>query len=146
VIESMNATLDDIKQRHKITGFHLIGFSGGGNVAALLTERRDDVVSLRTVAGNLDHKLQSQIHDVSLMSHSLNAKDIAQNVSHIPQIHYVGEKDNIIHVQIVQSYKKAARSQDCIQIEVVPDMYHTSGWENIWPELILKKPFCTNKD
>lgn len=55
---------------------HLVGYSGGGAVAALVAARRHDVVSLRTVAGNLDHAEVNRIHRVSPMNGSLNAAEM----------------------------------------------------------------------
>jgi len=135
VIEAMDSALDDIKQRHQITGFNLVGFSGGGNIAVLLAAERNDVLSIRTVAGNLNHKLQSEIHNVSPMPESLNAKDVANKISHIPQIHFVGGQDKIVPAQVAQSYKRGAQS-DCVKIKVIEGVDHTKGWESVWKSLL----------
>ncbi len=140
VIEAMNSALDDMKQRHQITGFNLIGFSGGGNIAALLTALRDDVLSLRTVAGNIDHKLQSSIHGVSTMPHSLNAAEVSNQISDIPQIHFVGTEDKIVPNEVAQSYKARANNNECIQIRLLQGLSHTKGWESVWKSL-LNQPF-----
>ena len=144
VVSAMDKALDDMKHRHQITAFNLIGYSGGGNVAALLTARRDDVLSLRTVAGNLDHELQSKIHKVSMMPHSLNAKNVALDIATIPQIHFVGMQDNIVPINLSLSYKARAKPAiDCIKNEVVPSISHNKGWEENWSRLLNKKlPNC----
>ena len=130
-----------MKQRHHITAFNLIGYSGGGTVSVLLAARRDDVISLRTVAGNLDHKLQSHIHKVSMMPYSLNAKDSAQDISDIPQIHFVGAQDKIVPIDIAESYKKSARSH-CIKNKIVSNVKHHKGWTENWLTL-LNEPLPT---
>ena len=145
VIDAMNVALDDMKQRHSISKFHLIGFSGGGNVAALLAARRDDISSLRTVAGNLNHALQSKLHAVSPMPESLNAKDIAHHISHIPQIHFVGALDEVVPQSITQSYKSAAGASPCVQSLLVPNVGHAEGWESQWPMLLKHAVDCTGK-
>lgn len=142
VIGAMSAALDDIKQRHNIKNFNLIGFSGGGNVAALLAARRDDVVSIRTVAGNLDHELQSDIHGVSQMPHSLNAKDIAQSIVHIPQFHFIGGQDKIVPKDLYDSYKKASGGSDCVQSRIIEAAGHTKGWESVWKSLLSQSLDC----
>ena len=142
VIEAMDIALDDMKQRHQIKSFNLIGYSGGGNIAALLTARRDDVVSLRTVAGNLDHELQSNIHKVSLMPHSLNAKDVASDIAHIPQIHFVGAQDKIVPIELAESYKWSGNSH-CIENKIVPNVDHHRGWQENWINLLNQQlPDC----
>ena len=140
VIEAMNNALEDIKQRHQLTRFHLIGFSGGGNIAPLLANRRDDILSLRTVAGNLDHQLQSKIHNVSPMLHSLSAKDIAHHISHIPQIHFIGREDKIVPYPLYESYKNASGASQCVRSQIVEGVSHIKGWESMWKSL-LNKPF-----
>ncbi len=145
VIETMNTALDDIKARYKITGFNLIGFSGGANVAALLAAKRDDVLSLRTVAGNLDHMLLHQIHGVSQIPASLNAKDIAQTISHIPQYHFIGGKDDVVTPAIAQSFTNASGKTDCIRSEIVPGVSHNAGWVSLWPALLQRPMDCQNQ-
>ncbi len=140
VIEGMNNALEDIKRRRRITQFHLIGFSGGGNIAALLATKRKDVLSIRTVAGNLNHQLQSKIHNVSYMPASLNAQDIAPFIADIPQLHFVGGKDRIVPQEIYESYRKASGPSGCVHSHIVREAGHTQGWQSVWQEL-LKRPF-----
>ncbi len=142
VVEAMNEAIDDIKQRHHITQFNLIGFSGGGNIAALLTARRNDILSLRTVAGNLDHQIQSEIHDVTAMPHSLNAKNIADRISYIPQIHFVGATDKIVPTEVSQSYLSQMSNDSCTHRQMVPNVGHIDGWEEVWTTLLKQKPTC----
>ena len=148
VIDSMDVALSDMKQRHGVSGFHLIGFSGGGNVAALLAARRGDVLSIRTVAGNLDHVKQAALHKVSQMPHSLNAKDVANYIRHIPQVHFIGGQDDIVPYPIYASYKKAVgdfpNSSDslCVQSHTVQSASHNRGWSAVWSHLLTDYPYC----
>jgi len=143
IIDAIDDALDDIKRRYQITGFNLVGFSGGGNVAALLAARRNDVLSIRTVAGNLDHSLQSNIHDVSQMLHSLNAKDVSQNIKNIPQLHFIGGEDDIVPHDLYESYKKASGQSDCVKAHVVNTASHTDGWESVWKSLLSMPVDCS---
>ena len=136
VIESYDAALNDIKKRYDVTFFHLVGFSGGANVAALLAARRYDIASLRSVAGNLDHVLLHQVHGVSQIPASLNAKDQAGAASHIPQYHFIGGQDEIVPPSIVQSYIEAAGRRDCIYSAVIAGASHSKGWAERWPSLL----------
>ena len=49
-VETMHKALNDIKKHYGIKHFNLVGWGGGGTIAAILAARRDDVTSLRTVA------------------------------------------------------------------------------------------------
>lgn len=142
VIKAMDSALDDIKRRHQITKFNLIGFSGGGNIAALLTARRDDVLSLRTVAGNLDHQLQSDIHNVSPMLESLNAKDISNQISNVPQIHFIGGKDSVVPYALYNSYQEAAGSRNCLRAVVIEHADHVQHWNKHWTDFLKEQPVC----
>ncbi len=144
VIESFDTALNDIKKRHNAASFHLIGFSGGANIAALLAARRNDIVSLRTVAGNLDHALLHKIHGVSQIPASLNAKDEAQAANHIPQYHFIGEQDEVVPPSVAQSYIVAAQRKDCMDSAIIAGAAHDEGWARLWPSLLRRVPACKN--
>jgi hypothetical protein len=64
VISASNQAVDALKQRYGAQEIVLVGYSGGGAVAALVAARRTDVVRLVTVAGNLDHLAWTHLHSV----------------------------------------------------------------------------------
>lgn len=144
VIADMSAALDNIKKKYDIPSFDLVGFSGGGAVAALLTAERDDIDSLRTVAGNLNHVLLNQMHEVSQMPGSLNPADIAADIAHVPQHHFVGEWDEVVTPAIYDSFRVAAGPTTCMRSSIVKEVDHETGWVNIWPTL-LHAPLDCNK-
>lgn len=143
VMHAMNDALDNIKKKYDITEFNLVGFSGGGAVAALLTEERDDVATLRTVAGNLDHVKLNEMHEVSQMPNSLNPADNAAKIANIPQHHFIGEWDDVVTPAIFDSFRAAAGPSSCIRSSMVKRVDHETGWVNIWPTL-LKAPLDCN--
>lgn len=138
VLRSYHQALDTLREDHSFENFHLVGFSGGGNIAALLTAERTDIASLRTVAGNLDHRKHSEIHGVSILKGSLNAKDYAHKLANMPQHHFIGGQDFIVPPSIYESFRKASGS-NCIGSTIIPGASHTDGWDIAWPEL-LKQP------
>lgn len=142
VIDSFDEGLIKIKKKLKSDGFHLVGFSGGGAVAALLTAKRDDIKSLRTIAGNLDHVSLNKFKKVSPLSGSLNAINIANQINDIPQIHFSGSKDTTVPKWVAASFVKAARAGACVTSKVVRNAKHVSGWTNAWPSLHKKLPQC----
>lgn len=142
IITAFDKALDDIKSRHGAGGFELIGFSGGANIAALIAARRQDIVSLRTIAGNLDHKALNAYHHVSQIPYSLNAKDVASDISHLPQHHFIGMDDNIITPAIVKGFVEASGDTPCIRTTMVPGASHTKGWDQNWPRLLQLPVDC----
>jgi len=72
VVASMNLAVSHFARQAPGQAIHLAGYSGGGAVAVLIAARRNDIASLRTVAGNLDHAAVNRLHRVSHMPASLN--------------------------------------------------------------------------
>ncbi|MBI9113321.1 alpha/beta hydrolase [Maridesulfovibrio ferrireducens] len=136
--EVVNSTSEIISKLKEMTGakkIDLVGYSGGGAVAILIAMRRTDVASVRTVAGNLDHIKWTQLHGVSPLEGSLNPTDQISVKCKIPQLHYVGSNDNIIPIQIAESYCQKAGNNGLIQLKVIQGCTHSKGWANIWTSL-----------
>jgi len=131
VVESVNEVINKLKSNTE-QKIELVGFSGGGAIAVLVASLRSDVIHITTVAGNLNHKLLNKQHKVSQMPKSLNAVDVAWKISHIPQLHLVGENDTIVFPSIADSYKKASLNSEKILIKTIPNCTHTQGWEDYW--------------
>jgi len=143
VIESTNGVIDRAKKVANAETIELVGFSGGGAVAVLVAARRSDVANIRTVAGNLDHVTLHRKNNVSQLTGSLNAADVAAQLSAIPQIHFVGADDDIIEPYVAESYRSRAASAKCIEIRKISGASHTGGWVDIWPNLLsLPVPNC----
>lgn len=141
VIQSTNEVLTQIKARHPRARFLLIGFSGGGNIAALLSARRDDVSGLITIAGNLDHDALSEYHHVTPMRASLNAIHYANELKNIPQKHYVGSKDKIVPAWLTKKYTQSLNSP-CVSMEIIKGNTHHKGWEEKWPQFLKEALPC----
>lgn len=143
VIRSYNDALNKIKVQYSLHNLELVGYSGGGTLAALLAANRNDVTSLRTVAGNLDHKEHSRVHGVSMLSDSLNPIDYTARLSAIPQYHFIGGEDDIVPQSIYQSYAKHFSDQRCLNYKIVPGKDHASdNWHSDWPALLNSRAVC----
>jgi hypothetical protein len=141
VIDSLSQALDRIKARSQISTLELTGYSGGGAVAALLAEQRNDIIFLRTVAGNLDVTYVNQQHNVSAMPGSLNPIDKARQLEHLPQVHFSGEKDPVISPEVARRFVNHTGSK-CANVRMVANMDHRGPWEKEWPRLIKMTPTC----
>lgn len=143
VIDSMDAALTQLKTSGIYQGLELIGYSGGGTVALLLAARRNDIVSLRTIAGNMDHIWLSRHHRVSPLTGSLNPPDFAGHLKHLPQLHFLGEHDQTVPVGVFSSYVGFFEDERCIGLRIVPGANHRSGWLENWPQWLKERPMCT---
>jgi hypothetical protein len=142
VLKAYNDALDDIKARWDIKGFNLVGYSGGGAIAAILAGQRSDVLSLRTVAGNLDHKAHSALHNVSPLTASLNPPDYAGTLKAVPQVHFIGGQDSVVPPAILNSYLQALGPSNCVQYRFIQEASHEKGWVDKWPEFLKFTPEC----
>jgi pimeloyl-ACP methyl ester carboxylesterase len=141
VIAAVDQAVGQLATQASARGVNLVGYSGGGAVAVLVAARRNDVISLRTVAGNLDHEAVNRLHEVSPMPESLNAIDVADKVAAIPQIHFSGSDDSVVPPAIAERFR-AAVPGSCVTIETVPGATHEAPWADIWPHLVQQVPRC----
>lgn len=116
VIESYNEVLDEIKRKKHNESFTMIGYSGGGAIATILSAKRKDVKNLVTVAGNLDTKKWTTFHNISPLRGSLNPADFTKDLQDVPQTHYVGKNDKIIPLEIFQTYKQKFKDSSKINL------------------------------
>ena len=138
VITATNLGIDALK-----LGFHaqklvLIGYSGGGAVAALAAARRNDVIRLITVAGNLDHAAWTKQHHITPLSGSLNAADEWQALQYIPQMHFVGGQDKVVNREIIESYVARYPNNQQPKVHIIKDFEHQCCWAERWHELYLE--------
>jgi len=143
VISSLNHALDVLKQGSQAESLELIGYSGGGTVALLLAARRQDVNSLRTIAGNLANSFFTRYHGVSDMPKSLDPVDFVAQLQSLPQLHFVGGADDVIPVEVAEYYHSKLASPHCAQYRVLSSVSHSSGWLELWPKLLSQSLPCS---
>ncbi len=145
VIKSYQLAMNDISARYGIKGFNIIGYSGGGAIATLLAASRSDVMSVRTVAGTLDHEAQSNLLGTPALSGSLNPVAKAASISETPQYHFIGGQDEFAPPAILHSYLQATPATTCVQTMLVQEASHDAGWVDKWPELLKLPVTCYNR-
>lgn len=138
VIAATNGAIDSLKSRFGASQLTLVGYSGGGAVAALVAARRGDVTGLVTVAGNLDHRAWTRHHRVLPLSGSMNPADETNRLQGIRQWHFVGGQDKNITSDLVQGY--ANRYLEPIRpiVQIEPEFDHRCCWAEQWPQLWRK--------
>lgn len=136
VIESASAALDHLlANTDGATRLILVGYSGGGALAALLAERRHDVAALVTVAANLDLGAWVQARGLTPLLRSVDPATDAAKLSRIPQVHFIGGIDRVVDESITRAFVARMASDAPITIAVTPDQDHGCCWARRWPEL-----------
>lgn len=136
VIESINTVINYFKSKIN-NNLNLIGYSGGATVAGIVASRRSDVNSLVTIAGNLDHEEISTFHGTTKLTESLNLINFAKQLSHITQLHYIGEKDNIIPSYTIKNFVKKINyfNKNIAKYIIIKNADHYNGWLTILEDL-----------
>lgn len=136
VVRAMSQAIDSLKSRAAATKLTLIGYSGGGAIASLISAHRNDVEMLITVAGNLDHDAWTSYHRVSPLRRSLNAADFIDEISDIRQVHFIGAEDTVMPVSIIERFRLPLRYSKSARFIVIPELDHSCCWSVIWPDLL----------
>ncbi|MDD4900348.1 MAG: alpha/beta hydrolase [Candidatus Omnitrophica bacterium] len=136
VISAIDSALGRLKEESRAKEINLIGYSGGAAIAVILAAGRDDVASLRTIAGNLDQAAVASYHNVTALEGSLNPIDFADRVSHIAQRHFIAAHDEIIPFYVTESFATRIGDATDASITIVEKTTHQRGWGRVWPALL----------
>jgi len=113
----------------------LIGYSGGGVVAALIAAHRKDVALLITVAAPLDLDEWARRMDLAPLSGSLSPLEGRGNLARTPQIHFAGGHDTIVPVDVTRKGAEQLMPPKSGQMIVLPEFDHRCCWVRDWPAL-----------
>ena len=139
VVASLSVAIDHAKRVSGTRQLVLVGFSGGGVVAALLAARRTDVVELVTLAANLDHAYWTRLDGLTPLSGSLNPADDADRLQAIPQTHFVGADDDVVSPSVVDAYARRMADRSRTRIVVLSGFDHSCCWVKNWPGLLARR-------
>ncbi|MFZ5699400.1 MAG: alpha/beta hydrolase [Pseudomonadota bacterium] len=128
------------------TTIDLVGFSGGGALAALVAARLKQqepswALSLRTVAGNLDTDAWTSLRKITPLAESLNPADEAATLRNIPQIHLLGLQDRQVPRAVFEAYAAKLGGRRCLRAVEV-DAAHAGPWEDAWREVLTEPVTC----
>ncbi len=130
VISATNQAINVLKAQVQAKQVVLIGYSGGGSVAALVAAQRNDVAFLGSFAGNLDVDAWTTWHKITPLRASLKPLDVVDRIANIPQRHLLSHDDAIIPPAVNERFCKAlAKAEYCQNIS---DIEHGGAWENVW--------------
>jgi pimeloyl-ACP methyl ester carboxylesterase len=138
VIDSADMALDRLKRETNRPRIILVGYSGGGALAALLAERRHDVAGLVTVAANLDLAQWVRAKNLTPLSRSIDPATDAALLSNLPQVHLVGSDDRIVDPSVARSFVARMAPPPRASVVIVAGQDHGSGWASRWPALAAR--------
>lgn len=135
VVAATSAAVDALKGRFGARRIQLVGYSGGGAVAALVAAQRTDVSLLVTVAGNLDHQAWTDHFRVTPLNGSLNPADFAGPLAKTPQLHWVGAADQVVPPLVARSFASRFAAEDRPNVQILKGYDHVCCWAKNWAQL-----------
>lgn len=134
-VDAIDQAIDQLKLRHGARTLVLVGYSGGGAMAALVAARRDDVARLITVAGNLDHAAWTAHHRLTPLAASLDAAAVADRLRDLPQLHLVGGRDLTLPRALPERWPAGFIGARGEHLHVIESFDHRCCWAAHWPDL-----------
>ena len=132
VISSMVTVIKTYLKEKKIKQFLLIGYSGGGVIAALLADRFDKKVQYLTIASNLDIDKWADYHGYSRLIHSLNpARKFTTKQN---GIHLVGSEDVNVPRHLIDDFVNQTNNK----LVVFENYDHVCCWVDNWYSILNK--------
>ncbi len=135
IVDAANRALDDMKARLGARQITLVGYSGGGALAALMAARRSDVEQLVTVAAVLDHRGWTEKLGLTPLSASLNPVDDWERLRALRQVHWLGQEDKVTGRLAVQGYVSRVQAGEPISVRTINGFSHACCWVEAWPKL-----------
>lgn len=114
----------------------LIGFSGGGTLATLMSHEIPEVKTLITINGNLDTEAWTHHHGYSPLTGSINPSQLNDLSPALKKIHLVGAKDE--NTPKTLNALHAFTSQINTQVLEYDDYDHHCCWSHMWQEFLLR--------
>lgn len=131
VIDSINSIIN--KYAADFHAIRLFGYSGGGTIATLLAFRRVDVVTLITMAANLDTKRWTIYHGYSPLLGSLSPADINFRNKTVNHMHFVGSEDEQVPASINSELVEQKWGENLV---VKEGFDHSCCWVQLWPKVL----------
>ncbi|SAK60199.1 Alpha/beta hydrolase family protein [Caballeronia temeraria] len=136
VVEDMDHAVDMIERRMGASQVVLVGYSGGGALAALVAARRHDVALLVTVAANTDVAAWTRIERLRPLNGSLDPADFTASLIAVPQVHFVGTDDEVVPPSVARAFAAHFPASAPLRTIEIDGFDHACCWVQRWPTLI----------
>ncbi|NOY67123.1 MAG: alpha/beta hydrolase [Gammaproteobacteria bacterium] len=133
VIDAMTQAVKKIIKIYHIQSITVIGYSGGGTIALLISNSIPEIKMVITIAGNLDTDAWTKYHYYSALSESLNPALQQPLLPQIRQIHLQGKLDKNIPAKLSARFLK--RQTNALTLKY-PSADHACCWHQYWPKVL----------
>lgn len=131
-VRAMDLALERLKEESGAQRLRLIGHSGGGVMALLLAQRRNDVERIVTLAAPLALALWTREQGLSPLEGSLDPMTLTAGASWPQAVHFAGAQDRVVPAAVIAGFVRAHGGR----LEIVPGYDHDCCWTRDWPRLL----------
>lgn len=139
VVSTMASGLKQLLLRHRARAVLLVGYSGGGVLAAALAERLALPVFLVTIATNLDVAAWVSHHGYLPLDPGFDPAQSLAALAVLPQLHLQGLRDDVVPPATTVRYTSAMIRST---LRAFPEADHRCCWRTIWADLLEEAPWA----
>lgn len=130
IITSIELAIEQAKTRAGARHLILVGYSGGGVVAALIAARHPETTGLVTLAAPLDVDGWTDYHEISRLTGSLRPQDEGDGLKTIRQHHFLGSRDEVVPLAVTARYGTILAGA-CMKTTVIEGFDHSCCWPRL---------------
>ncbi|MGE0745667.1 MAG: alpha/beta hydrolase family protein [Rhodospirillales bacterium] len=145
-VAALSGAIDRAKADAGAGAVELVGWSGGGVMAALVAARRRDVALIVTAAANLDTAAWARHHGVTPLDGSLDPVAAAPLTKAVPQMHYHGGRDGVVPSATAIRYLDGLGESAAARQVVIAEFDHRCCWAARWPDLMAEARRLRERD
>jgi hypothetical protein len=135
VVASMSAAANAFIAEHHFASVLLVGYSGGGTLAALMAPQVRHVAGVVSIAGNLDPAAWTRLHGYLPLDESLNPALQPPLPDTLKQWYLVGGRDNNVPAAVAARYLQRIRPE---RLWSYPEFDHVCCWKREWPGIFAR--------
>lgn len=133
VVSSMCTAANALIDESNAKTVQLIGYSGGGAIVIGMIGCTKRLVSITTIAGNLDPKRWASHHGYSPLNEIPASDPSVSQSKNIRETHWQCANDQNVPPFLTDTYFAAHPGADR---QIVSGCSHASGWERYWSEIV----------
>ena len=131
VVDNMVFVLEKYVATHAFQKVILIGHSGGGTLAYLISQRIEQASAVIIISGNLNTDNWTRHHTYTPLRRSINPAKLL-SIKNIPVVYLTGDKDKVVPLETNQEFLQKIQAR----IITRPNYDHVCCWRNEWQTLI----------
>jgi hypothetical protein len=128
MVQAVQSVVEHYAEKYRIEDIELIGYDGGGTIAALIAARIRLPVKLITISGILDPKAYTALHKDELLYDPLNPMNENYILAGVPQVHYVAGNDDVFPKEFTETFVAHMPNPVSVQVRLLQSATH-DNWD-----------------